>query len=583
MGEIRGHVLLKYFLGVFLFCLFGFFLRIDSAEAAYSYYRTITVTSTDTFASGTLNNFPMLVNISSSSYLQDISTGGRVNNASGYDIIFSASSSCVNPLYFERERYNSSTGELVAWVNVPTSTAGTVTHLCYGDTSVTTDQSSSTATWNSNFKGVWHHKETATNTSAYILDSTSNANNGSSTASSYPTPSSTGQIDGAQSFDGTNDRIFSNTSYSSTFTLAMWIYPRSLGLINQGIMAYIGGYLRLNFPSANRLRLNAECFSVELEEATYYLSPVSSITLGQWSHVAVTANNPYTTAQFYINGASVTTSRTECDGTPNSIANYLNIGSQAGQGVGDPSFVFDGLIDEIHLASTTLSAAWIKTSYNNQNTPSLFYTIGSEVSLVPAASGFSVSLPPSPTLSFFASPSSIPSGSSSTLIWSGTDITSCVLNGSPQKTSGTVQTGILTSNTFYNLVCYGGGGTVQKSIILDVSTPLSASSSSSASSSTIELESQILSLKEIIAKLQAQIKNLLLVKTKFLPGDKVITISPLRVRLVPSIKGKILKVLSKGIDGDILDGPVNLNGYNWWKVNYKGGVIGWSAGEYLEK
>jgi PKD repeat protein len=39
----------------------------------------------------------------------------------------------------------------------------------------------------------------------------------------------------------------------------------------------------------------------------------------------------------------------------------------------------------------------------------------------------------------------------------------------------------------------------------------------------------------------------------------------------------------KGNKGSILSGPINLDGYDWWKINYDIGVIGWSAGEWLEK
>jgi hypothetical protein len=35
-------------------------------------------------------------------------------------------------------------------------------------------------------------------------------------------------------------------------------------------------------------------------------------------------------------------------------------------------------MDEVRLSSTALSANWIATEYNNQNTPGSFYTLGTE-------------------------------------------------------------------------------------------------------------------------------------------------------------------------------------------------------------
>jgi hypothetical protein len=39
-----------------------------------------------------------------------------------------------------------------------------------------------------------------------------------------------------------------------------------------------------------------------------------------------------------------------------------------------------GAIDEVHISNVALSNDWIKTEYNNQNSPGTFYTIGSQTS-----------------------------------------------------------------------------------------------------------------------------------------------------------------------------------------------------------
>jgi len=37
----------------------------------------------------------------------------------------------------------------------------------------------------------------------------------------------------------------------------------------------------------------------------------------------------------------------------------------------------DGLLDEASVSTTTRSAGWIATEYNNQNSPATFYSVGS--------------------------------------------------------------------------------------------------------------------------------------------------------------------------------------------------------------
>jgi len=44
----------------------------------------------------------------------------------------------------------------------------------------------------------------------------------------------------------------------------------------------------------------------------------------------------------------------------------------------DGSGYADGTLDEIRLHDTELSSAWIGAEYVNQNTPTSFYTIGTE-------------------------------------------------------------------------------------------------------------------------------------------------------------------------------------------------------------
>ena len=95
---------------------------------------------------GTHTDFPGPVHVPSP---------GHVKNANGYDTMFTDASGV--PLSHEIESYNSGTGELWAWVNVPLLAGGadTLLYLYYGNASIITPPSAS-AVWDSGYGMVQH-------------------------------------------------------------------------------------------------------------------------------------------------------------------------------------------------------------------------------------------------------------------------------------------------------------------------------------------------------------------------------------------------------------------------------------------
>ncbi|MCM2310762.1 MAG: DUF4038 domain-containing protein, partial [Steroidobacteraceae bacterium] len=84
---------------------------------------------------------------------------------------------------------------------------------------------------------------------------------------------------------------------------------------------------------------------------------------------------------------------------------------------------------------------------------------------------------PAPTVTLTANPTSVTSGSSSTLSWSSTNATSCAASNGwsgAKATSGTQSTGPLGSTTTYTLVCTGAGGSGSDSMTVVVSPATSA-------------------------------------------------------------------------------------------------------------
>jgi len=115
-------------------------------ECYYQYRKLITINRNKVV--GTHMNFPVLVRVT----LNPV----RVQSPYGYDIIFRDENG--QPLDHEVESWNDSTGDLVAWVKIPSlsSIADTKLYVYYGNSGVTSPTANPTGVWDSNYKGVWH-------------------------------------------------------------------------------------------------------------------------------------------------------------------------------------------------------------------------------------------------------------------------------------------------------------------------------------------------------------------------------------------------------------------------------------------
>ena len=355
------------------------------AHAAWHYSRSFTVTSTASVASGTNANFPMLVSSTLSSW-EASSTGGRIQNLctapngsqEPCDLIFATSTAC-NTLNFETESYSSSTGALVDWVNVPSVSTGTVIYACYGNTAITTDQSHPSSTWNPNYISVYHLS--APTGTVNVMDSTANRNSGANNGATATTTI----IDGGGAFNGTSQYVNLATSTSmeiySNFTVSGWV--RSIAsttyefLISKDNSSGARGWDFGLAPGQLYFEWNA---TPELFDIGPFLND------GNWHFIVGEESSSSAAVSEYADGAFVI-STTVSPLTPNSTAD-LYIGGREYSGALDP---FPGAIDEVNIVNGTLSPQWIATEYNNQSTPSSFYALGNENSLIDTT-------PPSVTL-----------------------------------------------------------------------------------------------------------------------------------------------------------------------------------------
>jgi hypothetical protein len=377
---------------------------LPQAHAAYSNYRTITVTSTPSVASGTNSNFPFEVSSTVQSWessstgagarIQNLCTAPPVDGSIKIPCDFTLSSStptpsganftCNNPLNFEWESYTSSTGNVLVHINIPTMATSVITYACYGDATVTTDQSHPSSTWDSNYRMVLH---LATSTATNPPDSTSNINNGTSTGGVTAT---TTIIDGGANFNaaGSYSQFTNSASLNnwSNQTVSFWMNMAANSGGNGGQfdrLAEKGANNEWTITENNGLHDNKTTLQTPGTSGACFTT-ASTTADGTWHLVEAVFASSTAVDSLYVDGLLNATS--SCSGVANITTGDVFLDT-FGSGPGTP-YQFNGLMDEFRISNIQRSPSWILTEYNNQNSPSTFYTIGAEISgSVPGGTG----------------------------------------------------------------------------------------------------------------------------------------------------------------------------------------------------
>lgn len=343
-------------------------------NTSYKYRKKLTLDNTLVSGSSNFTNFPVLIAYTDTA-LKTTGNGGKVENSSGFDIIFTDTAGSPTKLDHEIEKYTATTGEIIMWVEIPTlgATTDTDIYIYYGNSSISSSQENVTGVWDSNFLGVWHLKEDPTGTAPQMKDSTSSANNGTSGGGMVSGDQTTGQVNGGLNFDGADDSVNAASAAAfdnmTTLTVSAWIKPDTLGENNNGrIMQKSGngassaGWRFFLSGGAGTERMS---FQVTYAPDPARTSANGTISLNTWQHVALTwdaSSLAQTNIKIYKNG-SETSYATGADGSgsrTSDASNDLIIGNDSTQ-----VRSFDGLIDEERISNVVRSADWIKTEYDN--------------------------------------------------------------------------------------------------------------------------------------------------------------------------------------------------------------------------
>jgi hypothetical protein len=330
----------------------------------WGYRKKITIDKAK--VTGSQSDFPVLVSLASDT---DLHNHARPD---GYDIVFTTSDGTTR-IPHEIESYTSGTGALVAWVKVPgiSSAANTDIYLYYGSPSASNMQNP-TGVWDANYAAVWHLGETPNDgTAGGHADSTANNNDG--TPMNFQdggggTTNTAGKIDGADFFAGDDDYITVpspvNSDPTTQLTLSAWIRDDVYGDVVSRGDSYV-----LRLWNTGQL-----LFSKYQGAGTWFNMAPGGVNLKDGALHHIVGGQNATGMFMYIDGVQV-------DGNSDTTAIVYGLGPtiEIGRhGNGNPGYNFTGKIDEVRISRTGRSGSWITTEYKNQNSPSTFYSVGSE-------------------------------------------------------------------------------------------------------------------------------------------------------------------------------------------------------------
>ncbi|TAK05055.1 DUF2341 domain-containing protein [Patescibacteria group bacterium] len=294
-----------------------------------------------------LTNFPVLVALNSS----------RVDYAntqnSGQDIRFTDSDG-VTLLPYEIEKWDETSTSTV-WVKVPQIASSSSTdhiYVYYGNTTTSSAQSASNV-WNNTYMTVQHFSETS---GTATIDSTSNGFNGAKTSATEPSPTTSGVIDGGESYDGVDDsvQIAGLSGPKTTFAVDFWLYPLSNKNYNPVITASAGGGWGAFIFHGDSVGAVYAGTDVTTRFAPAEL-PGGTIALNQWQKFTYTYDG--TQGRFYKNGTLRAGPKTQ-----NSPINWLTFTF----GATSTLYAIDGKADEFRVSSSTLSTPWIAADYKSE-------------------------------------------------------------------------------------------------------------------------------------------------------------------------------------------------------------------------
>jgi len=352
----------------------------DPFTYGWHYRKQITIDCTQ--VAGDLENFTVLLSTTDPDLMKAQSDGD--------DILFMNGAGVATKLHHEIETFDASSGELVAWIYIPTlsSSNNTVFYMYYGNPN-SIDQTYPQKTWDTNYILVYHMNDY---TESMIKDITNNDNNGIKHGTTHPAES-TGKIGKAQYFNGNVSCYMSSSKNiahgSNPWTYECWYKADSYGHSEDpyptepySIFFSMATGSPTNCLAINIALRNSEnryrCYMDSHGANGYSYTDNLNVFDNQWHHAVVVRDNGASQFKIYIDGSPDYIVVSSISPGYTIQTTQLEIGAIH---VYYPNrMYYEGVLDEIRVSSITRSPQWISTSFNNQNNPADFLFIGPEES-----------------------------------------------------------------------------------------------------------------------------------------------------------------------------------------------------------
>ncbi|EMR73342.1 protein of unknown function (DUF2341) [Thermoplasmatales archaeon SCGC AB-539-N05] len=322
-------------------------------NASWTYRKKLTIDKDQVTAD--LTNFPVLVSITDSNLSSKAQSDGD-------DIVFTNATG--TKLNHEIELFNSTSGELVAWVNVTSLSSSTDTeiYMYYGNSSCSS-QENIAGTWDSNYVLVFHFEETT----GLYNDSTAYFNNAS--AQLLHSQTATGVAGYCADFEESESnkvQIPTDTSLNLTnMTFEFWVDIETVTSDDTFTAKGSGAgdfnpYLRIGTDLGFRITDKISKAVNPSFVGFHYLVMEHDTTEDDIDIFkdGVEAAKP-------TNGTAITTSSNAFD---------LYIGWNEAWN----TEYLDAILDEYRISNIARNDSWINATYNTINNPSTFLSSGSE-------------------------------------------------------------------------------------------------------------------------------------------------------------------------------------------------------------
>jgi len=450
------------------------------SQSDYIYHRPITINAA--MVAGVTNITDYVFKFESTiADLKTTANGGDVTDANGYDIIFTSDEFGNNILDFEVEKYDATTGQLIAWVRIPILDYDddTVIYLQYSNESISTFQGDIDGTWQTNFKAVYHLNGNST-------DSSDNNHDGSDTNITYS--DANGKVAQGAGLNGSSSIItlsdHADFKPTGNFTLGTCIKigpndsDDSIFVSHNYFPGAPGTYYGFQFYISSGGALGMSVGDGLSDGDGYVTTEV--VDDSEWHLVVITKESG--TLKFYIDGQLVRTV-TDVLTIAYYSTNYVRVGaSTTSEGT---YYGINGALDELFLLNgEVLTAGYIETKYNNLFDAANFYTVGDEGTSPSITPSVSLSLSPSVSISSSLSPSLSVSVSKSPSVSSSVSVSATPSSSASTSASPTPSISQSASPSASSSSSTSATPSISQSVSASISVSATPSVSASVSAST---------------------------------------------------------------------------------------------------